>query len=149
MDARATPGEHRHSETAAEKTDSRSHGSPANRAHSQRIRLSDRRIRQQHENGQGGPERRHQEYSNPVRFQDRQQAEHDRYPKVAAQAKRGPRPQHRTTVEQRWLIGYLKNQIPNPVPSTNRQRPRLISFAHCFTAVGHFVATAASAGLTS
>src|SRR4029077_10583621 len=22
-------------------------------------------------------------------------------------------PQHRTTVEQRWLIGYLKNQIPN------------------------------------
>ena len=113
MDARATPGEHRHSETAAEKTDSRSHGSPANRAHNQRIRLSDRRIRQQHENGQGGPERRHQEYSNPVRFQDRQQAEHGRYPKVAAQAKRGPRPQHRTTVEQRWLIGYLKNQIPN------------------------------------
>jgi len=79
-DKRSDHGEHRHFETAAKKTDSRSHGSPANRAHDQRVRLSDRRLRQQHENGQGGPKWGHQKYSNPVRLQSRQHAEHGRYP---------------------------------------------------------------------
>jgi len=40
-DKRSDHGEHRHSQTAAKKTDSCPHGSPANRAHNQRIRLSD------------------------------------------------------------------------------------------------------------
>ena len=79
-DKRSDHGEHRHSETAAQKTDSRSHGSPTNRASNQCIWLSDRCIRQQHENRQGGPERWHQKYSNPVRLQDRQHSEHGRYP---------------------------------------------------------------------
>jgi hypothetical protein len=89
---RSDHGEHRHPETAAKKTDSRSHGSPANRAHNQRIRVSDRRMRQQHKTGQGDLERRHQKYSTPVRLQGREHTEHGRYAYVAAQAKRGPRP---------------------------------------------------------